>query len=86
MKQQMELHVNLTYVVALVIASVGFCRMAFPELERKKRLIPMVALALSLAFAFLMVEGSAKEIVLNASVAALTAMGLWSGGKAVAGK
>ncbi len=82
----MELHSNLAYVAGLVIASVGFCRMAFPELDRNKRFIPLVALVLSFVFALLIVDGSAKEIALNAIVATLTAMGLWSGGKAVAGK
>ena len=73
----MELAIAITLGVTEVTKRIGL----------KERFAPIVALLVGLLSVYLTVDGiNLKELVVDGIVVGLSAMGLWSGTKALAGK
>lgn len=73
----MELAIAITLGVTEVTKRIGL----------KERFAPIVALLVGLLSVYLTVDGiNIKELVVDGIVVGLSAMGLWSGTKALAGK
>lgn len=79
----------LLYGLALVMAIVEIIKVAAMRAGAKERLlkwlIPLVVTpAVAVGGAFLLLEGSSKEVLLKGIVVAVEAMGVYAGGKSVA--
>lgn len=74
---------DLTIVIALVI---GMTQVIKKGTGITRRYVPLLAVGLGIVIAFLVAKEVSLEAVLGGLIAGLSSMGLYSGGKTVAGK